>query len=145
MDKRNCINNDRELRKIFAHRLKELRLECNLTLVEFSAKLFEKYKIEVTFGALGNYERAYRIPDLFLLSKISEFFSVTTDYLLGIVDIRNAKIIQQTLFDKENKPYNIKIVVPQNSKLIDRPFAEICELIIGLKEKGFNFDNNNTK
>ena len=139
METEKDVKIDVEMRKIFAHRLKRLRMGKKFTLEELAEVLRNKYKIGATYGSLGNYERSTRIPDLYILSKIAEYFDVSTDYLLGISDEKNAKIVQTTLFDKHNKPHIVEVAVDKNIPLADRPFSEIQDLIKQLKELGFDY------
>jgi len=58
-------------------RLKLLRKEKNITQKELSDK------INVSASTIGLYEQGRRTPDNETLTKIADFFEVTTDYLLG--------------------------------------------------------------
>lgn len=59
-------------------RLKELRFERRLKQSEVAEKL------GISVSCYGGYEQGYREPDLKTLIKISKFFEVSTDYLLGL-------------------------------------------------------------
>ena len=135
----NKINSDKELRQIFSRRLKRLREDRGLTLTELSQNLADKYDIKITYQSLGNYEmRGYRLPSIFHLAKIAEYFEVSSEYLTGIIDVKNPQITQTTLFDNQNKPHIIEVaadILP----LKDRPFSEIQDLIKQLKELGFDY------
>ena len=131
---------DIELRKIFANRLKRLRTNKDLTLEELADLLSRKYEIGVTYGSLGNYERTTRVPSLYVLSKIAEFFDVTTDYLLGITEDKNTRIIQTTVFDTDNKPHNVKIGVAKESNLENMTVKQIYELLKDIKDLGFDLN-----
>ena len=134
------VNSDDELRKIFGRRLKRLREGNSLTLVELSNALFDKFGIEITYQSLGNYEASgYRLPSIWNLSKIADYFDVTVEYLTGRTDIKNATLIQTTLFDKYNKPRIVEVAVDKDIPLKDRPFSEIQDLIKQLKELGFDY------
>ncbi|MBP2635509.1 MAG: putative prophage LambdaCh01, repressor protein [Firmicutes bacterium] len=61
----------------FAHRLKELRADKNLTQLEFGA-LFNLSK-----QTISGYEKGDASPPLETLQKFADYFNVTTDYLLG--------------------------------------------------------------
>ena len=65
------------IRKVFAERLLALREERELTQKELGAL------VGYTDAAIGNWERAKRLPDPETLAKIADIFDVTTDYLLG--------------------------------------------------------------
>ncbi len=66
--------------KIFAERLKELRMEENLS----TKKLGEK--IGVSGIAISRWEREERIPNIENLVALAVFFKVRTDYLVGLED-----------------------------------------------------------
>ena len=61
----------------FGEILAELRQDRGLTQRDL-AKLFF-----VTPGTISNYEKGRHLPDAERLIKIADYFSVTTDYLLG--------------------------------------------------------------
>ncbi len=64
----------------FAKRLKELRIENNLTQAEVSKRL------GLTRNAFSNYESGIRQPSYETLKEICKFFNVSADYLLGLND-----------------------------------------------------------
>ena len=66
-------------------RMKALRLEAKLTQKEIA----EKLKISTAF--YGQWETGKKTPASKNLSKIADFFNVSTDYLLGNTDIKNQK------------------------------------------------------
>lgn len=68
--------------KEFGERLKKLRTNKNMTQDELGL-IFTPPLAQST---IGTYERGVRQPSLENLVVISEFFNVTTDYLLGITD-----------------------------------------------------------
>ena len=65
------------------NRLKELRTDKNLS----QAKLAELFNISQL--AVSHYEKGSRDIDSALLKNLAKFFNVSTDYLLGISDIKN--------------------------------------------------------
>lgn len=68
--------------KIFAIKLKELRKEKGIT----QRKLAEALKCgHIT---IKNYEKGKSSPSLKYLCEIAKYFSVSTDYLLGMSNIR---------------------------------------------------------
>lgn len=64
-------------------RLRSLREERGLTQKELAEAL------QISQAALGNYERGERSPDAELLVKLASYFSTSTDYLLGISNIKD--------------------------------------------------------
>lgn len=68
----------------FGERLKLLREQHGLTLREFSEK------INISYSALGNYERNVREPSFEILFRIAEFFKVDVGYLLGVNQCKNS-------------------------------------------------------
>lgn len=65
---------------MFAERLKELRKKTDMTQIEFAKKF------NIANGTVGNWESGKRQPDYATISKIADFFHVSTDYLLGRTD-----------------------------------------------------------
>lgn len=61
-------------------RLKRLRSEKKLTQMELAEK------IGVTHVSISGYESGKRTPDTETLTKIADFFNVSTDFLLGRTD-----------------------------------------------------------
>jgi len=67
--------------QIFSERLKELRLERNLTQTDVSEAL------GLSKSCYAGYEQGYREPDLKTLIRLADYFEVTTDYLLGRTEL----------------------------------------------------------
>lgn len=66
----------------FAKRFRELREESGLKQVEIGDKL------GVSRGAISFYENGDRTPDIDFAAKAANFFGVTSDYILGLSDIK---------------------------------------------------------
>ena len=66
--------------KIFAERLKYLRSEAGLTLLQLS-KI-----IKVSTNTISRWERLERLPNIENLVALAKYFKVSTDYLCGMVD-----------------------------------------------------------
>lgn len=62
----------------FANRLKELRTENNLTLVELADKT------NLSRSAIHQWENNLRVPNVNAVITLAKFFEVTTDYILGL-------------------------------------------------------------
>ena len=73
---------ENKTQKIFAERLKALRLEHGLGVRELASK------IGVSHAAISFYESCKRTPDIITCKTIADFFGVTGDYLLGRSDER---------------------------------------------------------
>jgi len=66
---------------MFGNRLKSLRIDSDLTQEELANIL------HINRSTLSNYENIGREPNYTLLIKISDYFNVSIDYLLGKTDI----------------------------------------------------------
>lgn len=64
----------------FAIRLRELRLEKSMT----QQQLADAFQVHQT--TVKDWETKGKQPNYETLIKLAEFFEVTTDYLLGVVD-----------------------------------------------------------
>ena len=69
---------------MFSKRLKTLRQEKHLNQIELSKLILVGNK------TISDYERGISNPDFDTLQRIANFFNVSTDYLLGKTDDRNA-------------------------------------------------------
>ena len=66
--------------EVFAKRLKELRIEKNLSHLQLARE------INVSNAAISRWENQLRVPNIIELKKIAEFFNVSADYLLGLTE-----------------------------------------------------------
>ena len=66
--------------KDFAERLKELRLEKGLTQKQLAQNT------GLSKSAIDFWEREQRVPNANAIIVLAKFFSVTSDYLLGLED-----------------------------------------------------------
>ncbi|MFM1633182.1 helix-turn-helix domain-containing protein [Streptococcus mutans] len=67
---------------MFSERLKELRLNANLTQQELANTIGIKQQ------SYAQYENGKTVPRNKTLEKLADFFGVTTDYLLGKTNIK---------------------------------------------------------
>ena len=74
-----------ETKQIFATRTKTLRKERGLSQAELAAEL------DISRTSVNLYESASRAPDITVLARYASFFSVTSDYLLGLSDNRTSE------------------------------------------------------
>lgn len=65
---------------MFNSRLKELRLERNLSQAQLANEL------QVSQRSVSSWETGFRRPDFETLIALAKYFDVTTDYLLGVSD-----------------------------------------------------------
>ena len=65
---------------ICSQRIKELRDSIHLNTKEFSEEL------QIPHTAVLKCENEYKFPRITVLAKISDYFSVSLDYLLGMSD-----------------------------------------------------------
>lgn len=95
---------------MFIKRLREQRSEKGITQEDLAKKLNVKQQ------TVGGWETGRTEPDLTTLRMMAEIFNVSTDYLLGLTDLR--------------KPYEIKKESPR--------FQEALDKLTGIK--GFKLD-----
>lgn len=104
-----------------ADRLKELRTEKSLS----QTKLAELFNISQQ--AVSHYEKGVRDIDTSLIKNLANFFDVSTDYLLGISEIRNYTDDSNITIAINSNTYNDNI--PREAK------KEINEFIEYVKQK----------
>lgn len=76
---------DDRIKHIFANRLKGLRQSIGLSQGELAEKL------GVSRGSISYYENCSRVPDIVFLSRVSEYFGVGINFLLGHSENQNPK------------------------------------------------------
>jgi transcriptional regulator with XRE-family HTH domain len=79
----------------FANRLRKLRNEKNLTLLQV-AKKFNTSKTTIS-----NYENGHRKPNLDLAVEFATFFNVSVDYMLGKSDKRQPEFFTDLPFVRQ--------------------------------------------
>lgn len=115
--------------KVFGERLKQLRINRNMTQDEFGL-IFEPPLAQST---VGTYERGVRQPSLENLVVIANYFKVSTDYLLGITD----EIATINTYKEEN-PRELRDFLNKNkvlfngSELNDEEKQRMIDILTGL-------------
>jgi transcriptional regulator with XRE-family HTH domain len=71
------------MEKKFGDRLKDLRIENNLTQKTIAEKL------NTGKSTISNYEKNNRLPDINVIAMFADFFNVSVDYMMGKSDKRN--------------------------------------------------------
>ena len=64
----------------FSERLKELRLENDLKQAELAKE------VNISLSVISMYENGLRKPGMDAIIALSNYFKVTTDYILGLED-----------------------------------------------------------
>lgn len=80
-------------KEYFGERLKALRVENGMSQDNLSKEL------NISQSALGYYENCGRTPDIEFLEKVSKYFNVSIDYLLGHSQARTVEIELKTVCD----------------------------------------------
>lgn len=117
-----------DIKKIIGERIKKERLEKDLNQPELAKKL------SVAKGTVSNWENGYRSPDSEMLSKLANFFNVTTDYLLGRTDNPEALVYESNI---DGDSYKVNIHKDYPYKLTPK---QVEELILKLEKANFNID-----
>ena len=76
-------------------------------------------KAEINEATLSRYENGLREPKAATLSKLAEILEVSTDYLLGITDIRNYRTLQNDINKNVESIYeNTKEMLKQDGLML---------------------------
>lgn len=125
--------------QIFGTRLKELREERGVSQRELAKT------IGISKGAVYYYESG-RTPDIVTLEKIADYFSVSTDYLLGRGNARTQEPKLKSVCDKVGLSDKSALTLQQLKKekssrlrtinlLIEQSDTDIAESLFELAEK----------
>jgi len=128
----------------FSERLKQLRIEAKLNQSEFG-NLFG-----VSGSAIGMYEQGRRQPDIDLLVKISEYFNVSIDWLVGSSDNRVERIdytkLDLNLSDYSSESMNFHEELPNDMYIIMRNASKLTpEQLKVIKDLTKHFRDSNEK
>lgn len=108
------------LKEKFGSRFKSLRISMGLTQEELvSAFKLKNPNYKASGASISQYENGKRIPEVPDLIAWANFFDVTTDYLLGISDIRISHFLV-TIKDLEKLLNKLS----DNDKLLAKPYIE---------------------
>ncbi|WP_043883799.1 helix-turn-helix domain-containing protein [Caldanaerobacter subterraneus] len=123
----------------FSQRLRQLREEKGL-LQKDVAKI-----LGITPSAYGYYEQGKREPSMEVLKKLSDFFNVSIDYLLGRTDIRSPvdEITEAVSDDPElfefwntlKEREDLKLLFKQTKKLSPKDIKQIIRIIKAIEDE----------
>ena len=104
----------------FKHRFKNERISNGITQKDLSEIL------GVDRTSISKYENGKQLPEVPILEKISDYFNVSTDYLLGKTDIRNleSKTINNINNDKDLEEEIERIITSKHVNFCCKPLEE---------------------
>lgn len=116
---------DKNKSLIMARRLKDLRNEIGLSYELLRKALMEKYEINISIDSLKNYE-VYKVPHAKVyknegmrveyLRCLADFYGVSTDYLLGISDVRSLDVTTKRIVEETGLSENATEVLQSLNK-----------------------------
>lgn len=123
-------------------RLEELRKKMKMTKKEVAELL------KIDQSTYGKYELGKRQPDSEMLKKLAEIFDCTTDYLLGLSNIRNPadEIANAVKDDPELADFwnllrqreDLKLLFKQTKKLEPSEIQQIIRIIKAIEDDEAN-------
>lgn len=113
------------------NRLKELRTEKHVTQKEVASTL------GLSITCYAGYEQGYRFPDLDILAKIADYFSVSTDYLLGREDDFGQNIGNLDLSENE------RLLLLRFRRLSEERQLTVLDTILYMTDSGKNKNSTN--
>lgn len=135
---------DSEKSFVMAERLKQLREEKGLSHEKLSKTLFDQYGVKISSDSLMNYEvadknhtKAYKNQGMRVeyLRCLCDFFKVSTDYLLGISNVRSIdadiKMVSE-ITGLTEKNAAVLCNARRLNKLLDDPLLQKNEIIRNL-------------
>lgn len=86
---------------MFSEKIKELRLARGITQVELASSL------SVTKQSVSNWENNNIMPSIEILLQLSDFFGVSTDYMLGKENEKTLNVSKLT----ESQIQHLKLII----------------------------------
>ena len=118
---------------MIGNRLKQLREERGLKQEEL-AKEFS-----IAPSTIGMYETNKREPNNEITIKLANFFNVTTDYLMGVTDIREPIDGLNTSFLDEDSKKNVYGIYEAMHKQMKLDKQKACIQILGTVKAGYDW------
>lgn len=116
----------------FSTRLKNLLDEHSLTQKRLS------FELNIAPSTLNGYLRRNREPDFETLGKLAKYFQVSTDYLLGLSNLKNPSLPGSFYpADEEELLQIYRSLVPEYQEV----FTELAKLLQKFSEKNSSKDN----
>ena len=86
----------------FAERLKQLRLERELSLDMVCFDINQRFNLGLTKGQISRWENGKNIPTVRNAAYLAAYYNTSLDYLIGLTDVRTPRnIYSQEFLDKE--------------------------------------------
>lgn len=127
---------------IIGERIRRLRREKDISQEQLGKML------NVGKTTISNYETGYSSPDNETLKKLAEIFDCTTDYLLGLSNIRNPadEIAEAVKDDPELADFwnvlrereDLKLLFKQTKKLEPKEIQQIIRIIKAIEDSEAN-------
>ena len=116
---------------IFSERLRELRKEKGLTQQELAGK------VGISRVGYGYWEKGKREPNFKKLILLAKYLDVSTDYLLGVPNIKGERSIMFSFFkrDKEKEVQTLPNIEIDNHESYDFTNSELktLEYLVGIQ------------
>lgn len=111
--------------KIFADRLKELRKEKNISLMNVANA------IEVSDTSIMKWENDKSEPTAYNIAKLAKYFGVSTDYLLGIENYDYTIINQNNdlTIEEQRILQNYRKLDPELKKIVEYYTENVLEIM----------------
>ena len=98
---------------IFAERIKNLRLEAELSTEEVAQRL-QAYGVKLNRSTLSRYETGACDATLKVAAALSEIYNVSLDYIVGLSDEKNGKF--PPVLIEGNKPVRRQVQAQQKEQ-----------------------------
>lgn len=85
-------------------KLKELRIQRDLTLDMVIYDMNNAFDIEITKGNLSRWENGKNLPSLRMAAYLCKYYNISLDYLIGNTEVKTPT----RLLTKERRPNNAK-------------------------------------
>ena len=88
---------------LFSIRLKQLRLDRELTLDMVAYDMRQKYNLSISKGIISKWENGVNLPTIYYAKYLALYFNVSLDYLVGTTDAKTPIDLLARKYTKEDK------------------------------------------
>ncbi len=108
------------IKRAFSARLQALRKANHHTQSYLAGKL------NLSKSCISNYESGTRIPDMDVISKIADIYSVSIEYLIGTSKRPNHYVAEDKFIDK-NRYLDLNMLSPAHQNSIIEYYELLCQ------------------
>ncbi|MFW5437083.1 helix-turn-helix domain-containing protein [Paenibacillus apiarius] len=122
--------------KLLGPRMAELRKKRNMTQAQLA------FELKKSTSTIAMWETGHRDPDTEMMTRLSNIFGVSTDYLLGLTDTPDSRTKNAITNNDKNLSGNYHKIERFARKVSDQDLEKAVKILDAAFEHAFNEDDD---